>query len=88
MTNHDHERALDLIMRRGTEDIAPPDAAWLDSHLESARTAPSYAEDFDRTGHLLRSVAVTATPGAGDERRKRGCRRARCICRSSSRAWC
>ena len=29
MTNHEHERALELIMRRGTEEVAAPDAAWL-----------------------------------------------------------
>ena len=33
MTNHEHERAIDLITRRGVEDIAAPDTAWLESHL-------------------------------------------------------
>ena len=31
MTNHDHERALELIMRDGTEDIAVADAALAES---------------------------------------------------------
>jgi anti-sigma factor RsiW len=58
----DHDRALELIMRRGTEDIAARDADWLNAHLESCAACAAYAEDFEQTGHLLRSVAVTATP--------------------------
>ena len=62
MTNHDHERALDLIMRRGPEVIAAPDAAWLESHLAACPQCAQYASDFDNTGRLLRSVAITASP--------------------------
>lgn len=62
MTDRNHDRALELIMRRGTEDIAPRDADWLNAHLESCAACAAYAEDFEQTGHLLRSVAVTATP--------------------------
>ena len=62
MTNHDHERALDLIMRRGPEDIAAPDADWLESHLAACSQCAEYANDFDNTGQLLRTVAVTASP--------------------------
>jgi hypothetical protein len=61
MTNHDHERALELIMRRGTEDLALPDADWLNAHLAECSQCASYAGDFDRTGQLLRTFAVTAT---------------------------
>ncbi len=62
MTNHDHERALELIMRRGTEDIAARDADWLHAHLNECSKCASYAEDFAGTGQLLRTFAVTATP--------------------------
>jgi len=62
MTSHDHERALDLIMRRGTEEIAAPEAAWLESHLSVCPQCAHYADDFDNTGRLLRAVAVTASP--------------------------
>ncbi len=62
MTNHDHERALELIMRRGTEEVAARDAEWLDAHLATCSDCLSYAELFDGTGRLLRSVAVTASP--------------------------
>jgi anti-sigma factor RsiW len=62
VTNHDHERALDLIMRRGPEDLPAPDAAWLESHLAACPQCAQYADDFNHTGRLLRSVAVTASP--------------------------
>jgi hypothetical protein len=62
MTNHDHERALELIMRQGTEDIAARDADWLNAHMGECSQCGSYAEDFDRTGQLLRTFAITATP--------------------------
>ena len=71
MTNHDHDRALELIMRRGTEDIDAHDAQWLSAHLEGCVDCAAYAEDFDETGHLLRSVAVTATPALVERTQQR-----------------
>ncbi len=62
MTAREHERALDLIMRRGTEEIAGPEAAWLNSHLGECAECARYADDFDNTGQWLRAVAVTASP--------------------------
>ncbi len=62
MTNHEHERALELIMRRGTEEVAAPDATWLDAHLATCDSCADYAETFDGAAQLLRSVAVTAKP--------------------------
>jgi hypothetical protein len=62
MTNHEHERAIDLITRRGAEDIAVPDAAWLESHLALCSDCAEYAGLTASTGQLLRAVAVTACP--------------------------
>ncbi len=62
MTNREHERALDLITRRGVEDIAAPDAAWLASHLVTCTECAEYAALTDSTARLLRSVAITASP--------------------------
>lgn len=61
MTAREHERALDLIMRRGTEEIATPETAWLNSHLGECAECASFAADFDSTGRLLQAVAVTAS---------------------------
>ena len=62
MTNREHERALELIMRRGTEEIATPELAWLSAHLANCADCAQYADDFDNTGRLLQAVAVTASP--------------------------
>lgn len=62
MSSRDHERAIDLITRQGVEGIATPDSAWLESHLAECSECAQYADDFDRAGQWLRSVAVTATP--------------------------
>jgi len=62
MTAREHERALDLIMRRGTEEMATPESAWLNSHLSECSECANFAADCDSTGRLLRAVAVTASP--------------------------
>ncbi len=62
MTNHDHDRAMELIARRGTEDVASADLSWLESHLESCAECARYGDDFDNTGRLLRATAITASP--------------------------
>jgi len=62
MTGNDHERAIDLIIRNGIDETTAADAAWLDSHLAQCSECAEYAEVFERTGQLLRSVAVTASP--------------------------
>ena len=62
MTNHDHERAIDLIARQGVENVSTSDRTWLESHVALCPECAEYAEDFGRTGQLLRSVAITASP--------------------------
>ena len=62
MTNREHERAIDLITRRGVDDIAAADAAWVESHLTACADCSEYAALANSTGRLLRSVAITASP--------------------------
>ena len=62
MTHHEHDRAIELIARRGTEDIAAADLRWLDEHLEVCAECARYAGDFDSTGRMLRATAITASP--------------------------
>ncbi len=45
------------------EAIAAPDTEWLDSHLSGCAECSEYAVLAESTGRLLRSVAVTASPG-------------------------
>jgi hypothetical protein len=63
VTDRNHDRAIDLITRRGVEGIAAPDTEWLESHLSGCAECSEYAVLADSTGRLLRSVAVTASPG-------------------------
>lgn len=62
MTNREHERAIEFITRRGAEDIAAADAAWLELHLATCTQCAEYAALANSTGRLLRSVAITASP--------------------------
>jgi hypothetical protein len=62
MTNHEHERAVDLVTRRGVEEISAADAAWLESHLAACAECAEFAGLVESTGQMLRSVAVTASP--------------------------
>ena len=61
MTAREHERALDLIMRRGTEETAAADEAWLEVHLGGCADCARFAADFEGAERLMQSVAVTAT---------------------------
>jgi hypothetical protein len=62
MTNHEHDRAIELITCRGVEDVAAADTTWLDLHLAACAECSDYAALTDSTGRLLRSVAITASP--------------------------
>jgi len=62
MNNHEHGRAIELIARRGTEDLAAADLNWLESHLGSCGQCNDYAGAFESAARLMRSTAVTASP--------------------------
>ena len=62
MTNHEHERATDIISRQDVDDISARDTAWLESHLAQCSECAEYASLVQSAGQLLRSVAVTASP--------------------------
>ena len=63
MTNHEHQRALDLIMRRDVEGIDGSEAAWLESHLTSCAECSSYAVSLRAAGQAFRSMPVMASHG-------------------------
>lgn len=73
MTNHDHERAIELIARRGTEEVAAADVNWLESHLETCAECNDYAEAFASAARLMRATAIMASPAlvAGTQSRVR-----------------
>lgn len=61
MTNHEHERAADLIARRGVDEVAAADMTWLESHLSQCPECAEYAGAFEQTGNLLRSFPIIAS---------------------------
>ena len=61
MTNQEHDRASELIMRQGTEEIAAQDAAWLDLHLSQCPDCAAFAASFEQAGTMLRSFPITAS---------------------------
>jgi hypothetical protein len=61
MTNHDHERASELIARRGTEELAAHDVTWLNSHLDGCAECRDYAEMFESAGRLIRATPAMAS---------------------------
>ena len=77
MTNHEHERAIDLITRRGVEDISAADVAWLESHLALCSECAEYASLSSSTGQLAALGGGHRQPGAGGHHAGTGAR-ARC----------
>ena len=63
MKNHEHERATELIARRGTEELPAADVSWLDTHLASCDECNDYARAFESAGRLLRSASIMASAG-------------------------
>jgi len=61
MTKHEHERAIDLITRRGVEGIDASEGEWLDSHLVTCSDCSSYAASLMAAGQALRSMPVMAS---------------------------
>jgi hypothetical protein len=62
MTNREHERAIDLLTRRGVDDLGADQTAWLESHLAVCGECADYAAAFERAGEFMRSVAIMASP--------------------------
>jgi hypothetical protein len=60
--DHDHGRAIELIARRGTEEIAAADVSWLGLHLAICAECNDYAEAFASAARLMRATAVMASP--------------------------
>jgi len=73
MKNHEHERATELIARRGTEELTAADVSWLDTHLASCDECNEYARAFESAGRLVRSTTIMASAGlvAGTQARVR-----------------
>jgi hypothetical protein len=59
--HHEHERAIELIARRGTEELATADLSWLESHLVACAECNDYAEAFASAARLMRTTTIMAS---------------------------
>lgn len=56
-----HERAIDLITRRGVEGISRSESLWLESHMRECRQCSGYADSVTAAALLFRSRPVVAS---------------------------
>ena len=56
-----HERAIDLITRRGVEGINRAETSWLECHLGECPQCASYAASVTAAAQLLRFRPVSAS---------------------------
>jgi len=61
MNGRDHERALELVMRHGTEELAGMDEAWLQAHLAECPECAGFAGSFQQSGEWFRGGNIVAT---------------------------
>lgn len=60
MNAFNHERARDLILMQGVEEMAGGDAAWLDAHLAECAECADFAETLQFASRAMRSTPVLA----------------------------
>jgi hypothetical protein len=61
MNGSDHERAMDLISRRGVEGIAEADGRWLESHLAACQDCVAFERALSGAEQAVRSFMVMAS---------------------------
>ncbi len=62
MTNHDHERAIELLTESEIEGLTAADAAWLQLHLAGCAECSGFAESLQAAQQAVRSITIFATP--------------------------
>ena len=81
MTNHEHERAIDLITRRGVEDIAAPDAGLAGVAPGAVLRVCGVRQGLvESTGQLAAVGGGHRQPGAGGDHAGTGYTRAQRNC--------
>lgn len=61
MKSHEHERAVDLLIRRDVEGVAEAEASWLESHLAACRECAAFDLAMGDAAQAVRSVTVMAS---------------------------
>lgn len=61
MNRSDHERAHELILMQGVEEVAAEEGRWLDTHLAECSECAAFAEALQLTTQAMRSAPVLAS---------------------------
>jgi anti-sigma factor RsiW len=71
MNGHEHERAADLMSRRGVEGISEADGQWLEAHLTTCEECASYELALGAAEQAMRSFTVMASASLVESTRAR-----------------
>jgi hypothetical protein len=71
MNGKEHDRAIDLLMRRDVEGMADADAQWLEMHLQECEECASFDRAMSGAAHAVRSVTVMASGSLVESTRAR-----------------
>jgi hypothetical protein len=87
MNGHEHERAADLMSRRGVEGVSETDGRWLEAHLASCDDCANYELALGSAGQAMRSFTVMASASLVESTRSRVHARAVQLRERESRAF-
>jgi hypothetical protein len=71
MNGDEHDRAVDLLMRRDIEGMADADARWLEIHLQECEECAGFDRALSGAAHAVRAVTVMASPALVESTRAR-----------------
>ena len=71
MNGNQHDRAIDLLMRRDVEGIADADARWLEMHLQECEECASFDRAMSGAAHAVRAVTMMAAAALVESTRAR-----------------
>ena len=61
MTRSDHERARELVLMQGVEDVSAGEGVWLESHLAACAECADFKEALELTSQAMRATPVLAS---------------------------
>jgi len=71
MNGDEHDRAVDLLMRRDIEGMADADARWLEIHLQECEECAGFDRALSGAAHAARAVTVMASAALVESTRAR-----------------
>ena len=71
MNGNEHDRAVDLLMRRDVEGMADADARWLEIHLQECEECAGFDRALSAAAHAVGAVTVMASAALVESTRAR-----------------